>query len=85
IPETELNLLVLTAPQHTSGIIEQAIVKGIKNIWIQQESETPAAIKLCEAASLKPIYNHCIFMFSKPTGIHHFHYGLKKFFGSMPK
>lgn len=83
-PEGINNLLVLTSPLHTTTVIEQAIGKGIENIWIQQKSETPEALKLCQDNNINLIYNLCIFMFTQPGGIHKFHYGMKKIFRTVP-
>jgi len=85
LPEGVNSLLVLTNPAQTLSVVKQAIDRGIKNIWIQQKSETPEAIALCRANELNLIYNHCIFMFTHPEGMHKFHYNLKKFFGGIPK
>ena len=84
LPEGVNNLLVLTSPLHTTQVITQAIEKGIGNIWIQQKSETPEALELCKSAGINLICNQCIFMFTHPDGIHKFHYGMKKFFRSIP-
>jgi len=69
----------------TTSVIQQAIEKGIGNIWIQQKSETPEALELCRKNNINLIHNHCIFMFSQPEGLHKFHYGMKKFFGTIPR
>jgi predicted CoA-binding protein len=85
LPAEVNHLLVLTPASQTEKIVEQAITKGIKNIWIQQKSETPAAIELAIKNGINLIHHHCIFMFAQPEGIHKFHYTLKKFFGGIPK
>jgi len=85
LPEDITHLLVLTSPLQTTSVIQQAIEKGIANIWIQQKSDTPEALELCRENNINLIHNHCIFMFSHPEGLHRFHYGLKKFFGTLPR
>lgn len=85
LPKAVDNLLVLTNPAQTLSVVESAIERGIKNIWVQQKSETPEVIALCTNNKVNLIYNHCIFMFTQPEGIHKFHYNLKKFFGGVPK
>lgn len=84
IPEGIDHLLVLTSPGNTTAVIRQAIDKGIGNIWIQQKSDTPEALELCRENNINLIHDHCIFMFSHPEGFHKFHYGMKKFFGTLP-
>ena len=84
LPKKLNNLLVLTHPAQTLAVVKSAIELGVKNIWIQQKSETPEAIALCRANNVNLIYNHCIFMFTHPDGLHKFHYNLKKIFGGIP-
>jgi len=84
LPDKINHLLVLTSAQQTTTVIKQAIEKGIGNIWIQQKSDTPEALDLCRIHHINVIANHCIFMFSQPEGMHKFHYGMKKFFGTLP-
>lgn len=85
LPKKVNNLLVLTNSSQTLEVVKQGIERGIKNIWIQQKSETPEVIALCRANNVNLIYNQCIFMFTQPEGLHKFHYNLKKFFGGVPK
>jgi predicted CoA-binding protein len=79
------HLLILTSKNQTTEVMQQAVAKGIKNVWIQQMSETPEALNLAATNGINVIHHHCIFMFSQPEGIHKFHHRLKKFFGRLPK
>jgi len=81
----KINLLVLTNPEQTLSVVKSAVDGGIKNIWVQQKSETPEVIALCSSSKVNLIYKQCIFMFTQPEGMHKFHYRLKKFFGALPK
>lgn len=45
LPENVKHLIVLTNKNQTDLVMQQAIEKGIKNVWIQQQSETPAVYK----------------------------------------
>jgi predicted CoA-binding protein len=85
LPKGVNNLLVLTNPAQTLSVVKSAVENGIKNIWVQQKSETPEVIALCSSSKVNLIYNQCIFMFTHPEGIHKFHYHLKKLFGGVPK
>lgn len=79
------HLLVLTSKNQTTQVMLQAVAKGIKNVWIQQQSETPEALDLATTNGINVIHHQCIFMFSYPEGIHKFHHSLKKIFGRLPK
>jgi len=85
LPSDVNHLLVLTNKTRTESVMQEAISKGIQNIWIQQQSETPEALELARKNGVNTIHHHCIFMFSQPEGMHKFHYRIKKFFGGMPK
>jgi len=79
------HLLVLTPKGQTQSVVQQAIAKGIQDVWIQQQSETPEALKLAQQNSLNTVHHQCIFMYTQPEGIHKFHHRVKKLFGTLPK
>jgi len=85
LPADVKHLLVLTPATETETVVKQAVEKGMDNIWIQQKSETSAAIELAQSNKVNLIHHQCIFMFTQPTGMHKFHYTIKKVFGSLPK
>lgn len=84
LPEGIASLVIMTAKTETADVVRQALEKGIKNIWIQQMSDTPEAIKLLEGSDTNVITNQCIRMYQNPTGVHKFHFNIKKFFGRLP-
>lgn len=47
LPDEVKSLSIITPPPITERIVEQAIAKGIKNIWMQPGAESPAAIANC--------------------------------------
>lgn len=47
LPETVNSISIITPPQITEKIVEQAIKKGIKNIWMQPGAESEKAITNC--------------------------------------
>ena len=66
-------------------VLQKAINKGIKNIWVQQYSNTENTLKIAEEYNKEIIHKKCIFMFAKPVaGIHKFHKMLMKVFGKLP-
>lgn len=85
LPAHVNHLLVLTPKGKTESVVQQAVAHGIKNLWIQQYSETPEALELAGQNSLDTVHHQCIFMFTQPEGIHLFHHRVKKLFGSLPK
>jgi predicted CoA-binding protein len=80
------SLLILTPKDQTDNILREAIQKGIKNIWVQQMSETEESLRIAEEYDKEIIFGKCIFMFAEPVGsIHRFHRAIVKLFGGLPK
>ncbi len=86
LPSDVNHLFVAVSKDKTAGIVEAAGNKGIKNVWIQQMSETPEAIKAAEEKGVDLITRRCIFMYADPVkGVHKFHRTLNKLFGMYAK
>ncbi|HKK10118.1 MAG TPA: CoA-binding protein [Bacteroidales bacterium] len=86
LPSDVNHLFIAVQKDQTAGVVEEAAEKGIKNIWIQQMSDTPEAIKLADEKGLYLISKRCIFMYADPVkGVHKFHRTLNKLFGTYAK
>lgn len=85
LPSDVGGVIILTKKEETAQIVKDARAKGIKNIWIQQYSDSKEAIKELEGSDINYITGECILMFYKPHSIHKFHRALLKFFGKYPK
>ncbi len=86
LPEDVTHLYVVTPKSETQEVVDAALKKGIKMIWIQQKSETPEVVKSIEDAGVPLICKKCMFMFLDPvTGAHAFHRVFTKLFGGYPK
>jgi len=79
------SILIVTKKEHSQGLVQEAIDKGIKNIWIQKKLDTPEAINIAKQNNANIVTGECILMFTDPEGIHKFHRNIKKIFGSLPK
>ena len=76
------HLVILTKKTETEKLVEDAIYRNIRNIWIQQQSETPEAIAKAREAGINVITKKCILMYAEPVkGVHTFHRLLVKLFG----
>ncbi len=79
-------LLIITPKTQTLGVVEDAVKKGIPNLWIQQMSETPESIDYALANKVNLVTKQCILMFAEPVeGFHKFHRNLKKWFWMLPR
>jgi predicted CoA-binding protein len=84
LPPDVRGLIIMTRKSQTAGIVKDAKEKGIKQIWIQQMSESKDALKELEGTDINVITGQCILMYYKPHSLHKFHGRLKKFFGRYP-
>ncbi|MFK5925038.1 MAG: CoA-binding protein [Desulfuromusa sp.] len=55
LPKEVQSISIITPPKITEKIVEQAAAHGIKNIWMQVGSESPAAVQYCEEQGLNVI------------------------------
>ncbi|MGA7719840.1 MAG: CoA-binding protein [Ignavibacteriaceae bacterium] len=73
-------------PAESMKVLKDAVSAGIKNIWLQQGSESMEAINYCNNNGLKVIYGQCILMFAEPAEfIHRAHRWINGFTGKLPE
>ena len=86
LPDGVNSIVLMTPKGQTAEALKRAVEKGIKNIWIQQHSDSPEAIDVASKSGVNVIHGKCIIMFTEPAeGIHKFHRSIVKFFGRLPK
>lgn len=86
LPEKPDALILTIKPEETEKIVSEAAEAGIKNIWMQNGSESEEAINICNEKNINVVHNHCILMFMEPVhSFHKFHRFMWKVFGQLPK
>jgi predicted CoA-binding protein len=55
LPAEVQSLSIITPPQVTDQVVEQAIARGVRNIWMQPGAQSAAAIAACEQAGVNVI------------------------------
>jgi predicted CoA-binding protein len=55
LPGQVSSLSIITPPQVTEKVVEQAIARGIRNIWMQPGAESAQAVAACEQAGVNVI------------------------------
>jgi predicted CoA-binding protein len=85
LPDGIGGLIVVVPPEQTEKVVREAADRGIRNIWLQQGSESPDAVRYCEEQDLNVIHGECILMFAQPTGFHRFHRWIWGLIGKLPK
>jgi uncharacterized protein len=86
LPVKPDGLIIVTNKEKSLGIVKEAHMAGIKNVWTIQTSGSKEAIEYCESNNINVIYKQCILMFLEPVAsFHKFHGFIKKLFGRFPK
>ncbi|HKL49036.1 MAG TPA: CoA-binding protein [Desulfuromonadales bacterium] len=47
LPEEVKSLSIVTPPQITEKVVEEAVEKGMENVWMQPGSQSDEAVRLC--------------------------------------
>ena len=55
LPEDVQSLSIVTPPEITEVVVDQAIKKGIRNLWMQPGAQSPAAVQRAEREGLNVI------------------------------
>ncbi len=85
LPETVGGLVVCTQPAVSEQTVREAAEVGIPRVWLQQGSESKAAIQFCQEHGIDVIYGECILMYQPNTMfLHKFHRFFKEAFGGKP-
>lgn len=85
LPPEVKGVIIMTKKDQTSAVVKEALDKGIKQIWIQQMSDSKEVVKELDGADVNLITRECILMYYKPHSIHKFHRAILKLFGRYPK
>lgn len=79
-------IVTVVPPKETEKVLQDVVELGIKNVWMQQGSESKKAIDYCKENNLNAVYGECILMFAEPVkSIHSFHRWIWKLIGKYPK
>lgn len=85
IPEKIDAVVTVVPPIETEKVVTEANELGIKDIWMQQGSESKAAIDYCNENGMNIIAGECILMFAEPVkSIHSFHRWINRIIGKYP-
>ena len=78
--------ILVIPPAQTLPVIEEAARVGIKYLWLQQGSNSPAGEAKARELGLTLVSGECIFMFAEPMeSFHKVHRFFNKLFGMYPR
>jgi hypothetical protein len=83
----KIDAVIINVPSaQTERVVKEAKEAGIKKVWLQQGSQSDAAIKYCEENGIDCVSNECILMFVEPSAfIHRAHRWIWGVFGKLPQ
>jgi uncharacterized protein len=75
LPEKPEGVILCVKPEETEKLVLEIHNAGIKNVWMQQGSESNVAVEYCVVNEIRVISGQCMLMFlNKPGFPHNFHH-----------
>jgi predicted CoA-binding protein len=85
LPKEVGGLVVMIPPAKAEEVVRQAHEAGIRHIFLQSGSESPAAIEFCRENGISLVSGHCVMMFPNARGMHKPHRWVLALMGKLPK
>jgi predicted CoA-binding protein len=73
VPRDVSGVIVVVPPAQAVEVVRQAHDAGFDRVWLQQGSESPAVLAVCESLGIEAVAGECVLMFANPSGIHRLH------------
>ena len=64
-------LLIVLPPDATRRLVRNLNPEFVSYVWMQNGTESPEAIRICQAKRIKTIYGQCILMHAQPVRSYH--------------
>lgn len=75
-------VIICIPPEKVESVLQEASTIELKNIWLQQGTESPTALKTGQEMGLKMVTGKCILMYAEPVkSFHNIHRFFAKLFG----
>jgi uncharacterized protein len=71
LPEGVDRVVIVVPPEQTEMVVRDVAEAGIKRVWMQQGSESDAAVAFCRSQGMTVVAGQCILMFLEPTAVPH--------------
>jgi len=77
-------VLVSVPPQQGMNVLKDAAAVGLRNVWVQQQGDSPDLIALGESLDLNLVTGKCILMYAPPVrSFHAWHRGFMRLVGKL--
>ena len=88
LPGNVTNLIIVVNPLVTEQIVNQLKDSSIRRVWMHKGagngSGSAVAIEACKKIGIEVVHGFCPMMFFSPSGVHRFHFWMRKNFGKVP-
>jgi predicted CoA-binding protein len=85
IPEKVDAVIINVPPAQAEKVVKEAKDAGIGKVWLQQGSQSEAAVKYSEENGIDCVSNECILMFAQPSAfVHRAHRWVWGVLGKLP-
>lgn len=75
---------ISTSPKNVPGLLEEASLIGLKNVWLQQGAWSKEVQEVIDELKLPVVSKKCIMMYAPPVkSVHKFHRTIKGIFGQL--
>ena len=71
IPAPVDGVVTVVPPRETEKVVKDAAEHKIAKVWMQQGSQSAAAVRFCEENGIGVVEGECILMFADPKAFHH--------------
>jgi len=86
LPESVGGVVITVPPAETEKVVRDVAEAGITQVWMQQGSESKAAIQFCEEHGISVVHGECLLMFAEPVAwFHRIHRGIWRLLGKLPR
>lgn len=83
VPGPPKAVLAVVPPAETEKLVGECTRLGVRHLWMQQGSESEAAIRAAEAAGMSVVHHACVLMYAAPRGVHRWHAGWRRLIGRL--
>ncbi len=85
LPEKVGGVLIVVPPAQAEKVVREAVAAGITRVWMQQGSESEAAIQLCREKGINEVHGECILMYAGKSFFHKPHRWVWRLIGKAPQ
>ncbi len=79
-------VVLVLPPAETEKVVGEVVKAGISRVWMQQGSESAAAIRICRENGISVVHGACILMFAEPAAFYHrAHRWIWRLLGKLPE